>query len=165
MRDSLVPDYNLKFTTPAQQLRGYISGSHIWATTPLDERQARRGYAPGPRGTLTPAGTWIDSGARSKPLSGSAAGSGARGSPVVFSGAIVSVASLASVGCSPNTLTITFPVAIASAEPPCAELALTPRNDTVGLAVAPPGTKLLSGEVTIDTGVTHVYWPPSTQSP
>lgn len=130
-----------------------------------DAHDGMAAYDPGPRGTLTPAGTWMASGARVKPLSGSAAGSGASGSPVVFSGAIVSAACLVSVGCWPNTLTTTFPVGIASVDPPWAELALTPRNETVGRALALPGRKLLSGEVTIETGVTHVYWPPSTQSP
>ncbi len=58
------------------------------------------------------------------------------------------------------TLTTTAPVGIASVAPPWARLAVAPRSETVRVAAVAPGTKLLSGELTIVTGVTHVYWPP-----
>src|SRR5262249_20239333 len=140
--------------------------SHVCAH-PHDHRRAAPTdltYAPCGRGIVAPGGSSLGIGTRSKPVFGTAGGSGCKGKPTLFNGAIVVTAALASVGSRAWTLTTPLPVAIAGVLPLCAATAFALLTLPARPAVV-PGTKLLSGELTTETGVTHVYCPPTKQSP
>ena len=57
------------------------------------------------------------------------------------------------------------PVANKIVRPPAASVAVTPRIVRVRVFALPPGTKLLSGELTMRSGATQVPCPPCRQSP
>ena len=58
--------------------------------------------------------------------------------------------------------TTTPPVGITIVRPPLRDARAARRaRAPLRCGVAPPGTKLLSGEVTTRSGGTHVPWPPS----
>jgi hypothetical protein len=121
-------------------------------------------YVPCGRGIVAPGGSSLGIGTRSKPVFGTAWGSGCNGRPTLLSGAIIVTAALASAGSRAWMLTTTLPVAIASVLPLCEDTAVALRTLT-GRPALVPGTKLLSGELTTESEVTHVYCPPTKQSP